>query len=299
MKNIIIIGSLNSGKKNNPIQIADSIRSEDIVINVVYWEDLVFSISTSNIEVEASGINIINPKPDLIIALGWYKNGKKSIYRDVAFSLALVLKNKGIKFWNSEMGSQRSMTKLSCMVQLALDGISVPTTYFSLDKKLIASKLQYPFIAKAAGASRGEMNYLIKNNEDIAMVLESDAYFIVQPYLINDHDLRIICFDGEPALILKRSRKQGANTHLNNVSQGADASWLELSDVPADLLTLSHKICIITGREMAGIDFIPDTLFDTGYSCLEVNAIPQLTSGTDSEKKMAALANTIKNIKGE
>jgi len=296
MKNITIIGSKQTGKKNNPVELAEQIKSEKINSRVIYWEDLLVKISNNDIEIILDGNNILDPKPDLVIALGWYKNGDKSIYRDLAFSLALLLKDKNIEFWNSEMGNQRSMTKLSCMMQLSLNSISVPTTYFSLDKKLLADKFEYPFIAKAAGASRGEMNYLIKNREDMAVVFESDAYFIVQQYLENDHDLRVICFGGVPSLVLRRARKSDADTHLNNTSQGADASWIDLADVSPELLTLSSKICIITGREMAGIDFIPDAVSNIGYSCLEVNAIPQITSGTDSDKKIAALVDAINNI---
>jgi D-alanine-D-alanine ligase-like ATP-grasp enzyme len=46
-------------------------------------------------------------------------------------------------------------------------------------------------------------------------------------------------------------------------------------------------------RELAGIDFIPDATAHFGYACLEVNAIPQLTSGYDVAVKMAEFTNSI------
>jgi len=48
---------------------------------------------------------------------------------------------------------------------------------------------------------------------------------------------------------------------------------------------------------MAGIDFIPDAESPYGYSCLEVNALPQLTSGTDVDKKMSTLYNVVATLK--
>ncbi len=62
-----------------------------------------------------------------------------------------------------------------------------------------------------------------------------------------------------------------------------------MKGMPGGLLTEAERICTIMNREMAGIDFIPDTTSKIGYSCLEVNAIPQLTSGFDFERKMSAL----------
>ena len=295
MKNILVIGSRKSGSKNSPSVIAASLNSENSVAKVVYWEDMVFSIKTGSVIVTVDGKDILDTKPNLVIAIGWYKNGKKTIYRDVAFSFATLLKHNNIPYWNSEMGNQRSTTKLSCMVQLALAGIPVPTTYFCIDNQKPQSIMKFPFIAKAAAASRGDMNFLIKNAADLDQIDSADSYFMYQEFLENDHDLRLICFNGQPSLVLKRARVD-TSTHLNNTSKGAVSSWIELSNVTPQLLTICEKICTITGREMAGIDFIPDISSDIGYSCLEVNAVPQLTSGTDSNKKMTAFLAAVEKL---
>ena len=44
---------------------------------------------------------------------------------------------------------------------------------------------------------------------------------------------------------------------------------------------------------MAGIDLIPDNISEYGYSCLEVNTIPQLTSGFDPDTKMESLVEAV------
>lgn len=299
MKKIVIIGARHSGTKNDPVMLADSLRAEGAEVTVVRWEDIVFSIETGNVQLFDGEASLFDTAPDLVIAVGWYKSGRQSMYRDVAYAVALFLEARGIAYWNTEMGQQRSTSKLSCMVQLALEGISVPKTRFCLEAASAAGYQALPFVAKAAAASRGEANYLIKNEENRSQVIDEGGYFLVQPFLPNDHDLRVICFGGKPALVLRRSRSASAATHLNNTSQGGSAEWLELGAVPSELLTNAARICKIMNREMAGIDFIPDASSQFGYSCLEVNAIPQLTSGHDVEKKLAAFARTIAHAGNE
>lgn len=293
MKKVTIIGSRHSGTKNNPNILAEHLIASNAAVQVVYWEDLLFAIKTSSVSIFDRQQLLFAEAPDLVIALGWYKNGRKAMYRDVAYSLALYLDSRGIEFWNREMLQQRSTTKLSCMMQLALQGLPVPTTYFSLQADLALDSQAVPYIAKAVAASRGVSNYLVQTDADRAALPTEDVQYLVQPYLPNDHDLRVICFGGKPSMVLRRARAQDADTHLNNTSQGGDATWLSLEDMPLELLTISEKICTIMNREMAGIDFIPDQESPFGYSCLEVNAIPQLTSGHDINKKLDAFVRSI------
>lgn len=291
MKNILLIGAKESGLKNNISIIEKYLTKHETSLRVtkVFWEDLIFDIKTNDVEVFVNDKAISEISPQLVIATGWYKNGNQRIYRDVAYALALFLNSRSIDYWNSEMGAQRSTSKLSCMVQLALEGISVPATNYSLTESSVIQVATLPFIAKSPTASRGRDNYLVQDEADRQQIKKSDDGYIIQQFLPNDHDLRVICFGGIPTLILKRSRKLSAETHLNNTSQGGDSIWLEPSTVSKELLTISRKICNIMKRELAGIDFIPDQSSPFGYSCLEVNAIPQLTSGVDVEKKMNAL----------
>lgn len=294
MKKVVILGSLDSGTKNSPSVISQHLRTKGYDVEICYWEHLVFDIKTDNVKILSQSKDIAtNMQPDLVIALGWYKQGKQAFYRDVAYSAALYLKHHEIPFWNSEMGQQRSTTKLSCMVELALHGISVPDTLFSIDGSLIKQP-EPPFVVKAISASRGQDNFLVRSSDHGSELLTGSMNkYLAQPFMPNDHDLRVICFGGEPSLVLKRSRGESSDSHLNNTSQGGNAEWLELSDVDEKLLTVSREICIIMGREMGGIDFIPDASSPFGYSCLEVNAIPQLTSGHDTLKKLDILAASI------
>lgn len=297
---ILIIGRKDSGDKNSPGIMQQELTGQgEFEVDVVYWEDLVFDISTAETFCSFEGGDFKDYK--LIIALGWYQGGDMAIYRDVAFTLALYLNNIGIPFWNGEMAQQRSTTKLSAIMQMALEAIDVPRTLFSLDRgKLLdyaAKNIDFPAVAKAAAASRGRDNYLVDTQAALREILQKSDFnsFTVQPFIQNDHDLRVVCFDGKPQLIIKRSRTS-EDTHLNNVSQGGSAQQVGLDEVPKELLTNAEKICKIFAREMAGIDFLPSSQAASHYVCLEVNAIPQLTSGSMVSEKMRRLAQVIEEI---
>ncbi len=294
MKNILVIGSKDVGSKNDPAVIAQAIQTDKSAVQLAYWEEMLFDIQTGYVSISCGDTNLDTLSIDLVLAFGWYKNGDKSIYRDIAYSFAKYLEHRRIPVWNSEIGTQRSMTKLSCMVELALQNIPVPHTTFSLSKRHLESA-SLPCIAKAPAASRGSFNYLVQDETMRQKILEAKQNLLVQDFLPNDHDLRVICFGGEPKLVMKRSR-QSSETHLNNTSQGGIATWLSLDSLSTEILTMCRKICNNMHRELAGIDLIPDRNSPVEYSCLEVNAIPQLTSGTDATSKMDMLRKTLEEM---
>lgn len=303
MKKIILLGSKNSGGKNDVRDMHQSLarHSKEADITVVFFEDLLMSVTSeaqSFIDT-ASGKDM--SEADLVVAVNWYKGGPTSLYRDVGFALALYLKSKGVEFWNSEMLKQRSISKVSAMMQLSLLGLPVPTTLFSLSADALFAAVNFtPFIFKSAIASRGADNFLcdsVADAKEQATVNQSN-HFMVQEYIPNKSDLRVVCFGGEPKLAIERSRRND-DSHLNNVSQGADAKLKEISELSLQMIEECKKICYNMGREMAGIDVLPEKDKPEHYVYLEVNAIPQLTSGAFVDEKMAALAATLLNSKEE
>ncbi|HEU4914338.1 MAG TPA: hypothetical protein VFT16_02935 [Candidatus Saccharimonadales bacterium] len=297
---VVIVGSKDNQGKNDPAAIAEALAGNgQFDERTVWWEDVVFDIRQGDVRVEANGQPLCRDDTRLVLTLNWYKNKELSIYRDVAFAAGLYVASNDVPVWNSEIIHQRSVTKLSCMQQLALAGISVPRTLFSLDPELLVdaavNRLAFPVVVKAVAASRGRSNHLVQTKEELQALLGSQQVnrYMVQPFMPNDHDLRVICFGGQPELILRRARAQGSDTHLNNTSQGGEAKWLTTDMFADEILEQCKEIARITGREMAGVDLIPDSAAPTGYSCLEVNAIPQLTSGVDADLKMKKLTESL------
>lgn len=295
-KRLLLIGSINSGTKNNVLEIAQLLHGQSLDVDTANWEDLLFTISTERQEVVHKGKNIADAY-DLVIAFNWYKSGKLSIYRDVALTLALYLNDRNVQFWNSEMLHQRSTTKLSMMMQLALSGIDIPATLYSLNAKLLSDSCAnaVPCIVKGMAASRGADNYLVRKSEELQSILgfSPENRFLVQEFIPNSSDLRLVCAGGSAVMAIERKRRD-ETTHLNNTSQGASAEQIELSQLPHEILTKTEKICKITGRELAGVDWMFANDGSDRKVCLEVNAIPQLSSGTYVETKIFKIGQKIR-----
>ncbi|HLG90628.1 MAG TPA: hypothetical protein VI336_00470 [Candidatus Saccharimonadales bacterium] len=301
MKQIVIIGAKDHGEKNNTRLIADQLVSRlgpNADIKSIFWEDLLFDINAKSQTVsdKTSGFSLV--QADLVIAFNWYQNDSKRIFRDVAYTLGLYLDRRGVEFWNREMVKQRSTTKLSATMLLALEGFDIPASLFSLDaKNLLGHTHKYPLIVKSVSASRGRDNHLVKDHEDLKKLLagaDTINRFVIQEYIPNSGDLRIICFGGEPKIVIRRQRIDDS-THLNNTSRGARADLL-LPESLGDKLTKDCKtICELMGRDIAGIDLIGvnDGLSRQVY--LEVNAIPQLTTGAFVDEKFNALATALQD----
>jgi len=298
MKKLVLIGAKDSGNKNDVNLIADKFSAEEFQVVKLNWEDLLFEIKKGAQKVTNINGGVDLKDAGLVIAMNWYKIGNKGIYRDVALSLALYLKHHNVEFWNSEMLQQRSTTKLSALMQLSLAGYDVPRTHFSLQaQNLIADAQDYPVIIKDLAGSRGQSNFLVNNFEELKHHLEAQPDFnryLLEEYIPNDHDLRVICFGGEPQMAIKRSRAS-EKTHLNNTSQGGKAERLTLDTLPQTLLTECRDICKLMGREMAGIDIMPANDGSSRQVILEVNAIPQLTSGSFVDEKLSLLSGFVDN----
>ncbi|HSX30920.1 MAG TPA: hypothetical protein VLE99_03320 [Candidatus Saccharimonadales bacterium] len=299
MKQLILLGSKEPGSKNNVGVLAQSLQAQGLEAQtrVCYLEDMVFCIATHTQSVIDSVSQTDFASADLVIAMNWYKSGAQAYYRDMAFTLALYLQKAGVAFWNSEMLHQRSSTKLSALLQLAQAGIDVPETVFSLNPAALrdASDMDFPLIVKTIAGSRGSKNYLAESAAELERILTADGGktpFMVEEFIPNDHDLRIVCYGGEPVLAIKRRRTSNA-THLNNTSQGASAEVVPLKELEEAALAVCRKACELLGREVAGVDILFASDGSRRMVCLEVNAIPQLTSGSYVSDKATSLARTL------
>lgn len=296
MSKILLLGSKQAGEKNDIAKLATAFTGyPEVDVQTVYWEDLMFEIGHNQQSVTDTVSGMELSSVDFVFAVNWYRTGKRSMYRDVAFAVALYLHEKGVRFWNQEMLLQRSTSKLSALMQLSLLGVDIPHTRFSLSASLLASANQaFPVIVKAANASRGRANYKIETQTDLSKQLEAcdlPNRFLLQEYIPNQSDLRIVCVNSEPRLVIERRRQEGG--YLNNVSQGATANLIDLTSIEPAILQACREICQDMGRDIAGIDLMHASDSSGRTVVLEVNAIPQLTSGAFVAEKLAATASGI------
>ncbi|TAH33504.1 ATP-grasp domain-containing protein [Candidatus Saccharibacteria bacterium] len=294
---VLCVGRRESGEKNDVHIMSGAIEKAGINSSVIYWENLIFHITSERVTVSDPSEGDANPR--LALLLNWTLNGDLAFVRDIAYSFGLFLDQRSVQLWNSEVLSQRSTTKLSCMVQLALAGYAVPETLYSLNGHSLAEHvlrtIPGPWIVKSIKSSRGRDNFLVRTEAELQELLSDTSMnsFMVQEFIPNNFDLRVICFGGEPAMIIRRSRAKDSETHLNNTSAGGSAEQIPLSELPAKLRDTARGIARTMRRELAGIDFIIDSSSEKEYICLEVNSIPQLTSGSYVNEKMVNFSQSV------
>lgn len=158
-------------------------------------------------------------------------------------SCAIYLKQHGVPFFDQEILSTSSRNKLSQMFKLQATGVSIPTTFFCRHKsrmiRLITTKyrdeLQFPLIAKATGGTRGAENHLVHSAEELETLTRSSRrHFLVQGFIPNDGDLRILVMNNQKVRGVIR-RKATPGSHLNNTSQGGTAVWENPEVLPHNL----------------------------------------------------------------
>lgn len=278
------------------------VQTEATYIGVDY-EDLLFESDGVNLKVidTVSGLDIADV--DAAFFIGWFKTKP---LEDCARAAALYLKSKNVPFLNSEIIKGRSFTKLTQCVLAVIHGVKVTPFVFCMDANKTLGWLQenpmdFPLITKAISASRGNDNHLVHSIDELRAVLtdttprEEPAYFIVQDFVPNDGDLRIIVMNGRVVKVIHRQAQDGS--HLNNTSKGGMATDTPVDQLPAKVIDDSIAMSRALNREITGVDMIQHQ--ETGeYFLLEVNNMPQLATGSLVKEKMSLLHQELLELAG-
>lgn len=231
---------------------------------------------------------------DTVFMMAWFKT---KILEDTALSAALYAKAKGVTVLNSEVVYTRSRSKLSQYVVATLNGIKTTPFLFSLDLAILESALSsrwgsdFPIIMKGVQASRGNDNFLVNSTEEAREILTTKVgkkgpWFVVQSFVPNDGDYRIIVMGDEVKSVIHRQAQQGS--HLNNTSKGGTAVYSDASILPPEVIRQSIHLSKLLRREITGVDMIQHR--ETGeYYLLEINNMPQLATGSYVAEKITEL----------
>ena len=215
-------------------------------------------------------------------------------YSELAGVIAAYLDRNNVKYVCSELRGHIPLTKLSQLSRLSLANLPIARTVFMLHDQWasefsrISNSLKIPFIFKSTDGSAGDENYLIRSEEEFhaALVAYPDLEFVAQEFIENDSDLRVLIMGAEIKLIIKRQRTDPAITHLNNTSQGANAFLVPVGELNAKHQEIALRAAEVMDREIAGVDLLFELESGQPY-ILEVNASPQIASGTFTEEKLA------------
>lgn len=220
--------------------------------------------------------------------------------------IALYLDWNGVTYFNSEVNSGFTTTKICQMILLAKNHVLVPNTFYAHKNRLIeiftANKLpqgfSFPLIMKADDGSMGNDNFLLKSYSDALNILAkyhtTHKNFVLQNYIPNDGDYRLLYIGlDQPPLIFKR--KAAAGSHLNNTSKGGQGEFVDGVDLTPQILNQAVKAAEVLKREIAGVDVIIDKSTNKAY-VLEVNLTPALATGYGQDEKLDSFASFLDNV---
>lgn len=213
---------------------------------------------------------------------------------EIAMALARYIEKRGGKVMNGEIISFPAMTKLGEMVRMADKNIPLPDSFFVRDKYLVEmAKRQklphgfhFPLIVKSVAGSMGTNNWLVHDFNEFAEIvsLPREQMVVVQNFVPNDCDYRVLIFGGKVRAVIRRSR-QSDDTHVNNTSAGGRGDMVPLDEFPEAWKDISLRAAAATNRlDIAGVDIITDTTTGKPY-VLEVNKTPQIETGSNTDKK--------------
>ncbi len=261
-------------------------QGDEVIFDWANYRDLAFEI----IEGKPKVWRLSNNKDLRHYDLIYFKSFDR--YQEQAIAVALYLDYFGVKYSGTELRSIIPKYKLSQMMKLAIEQISIPDTVFvapiysQTNYPYLIDKLGLPFIYKDMGGRTGNNNYLVKNKEHFQEIIAEypEINFIAQRYVKNDGDLRVLVMADEIKLVINR-RRNDDSTHLNNTSRGANAENVKLESLSAGISEISLQAARAIGRDVAGVDVMINQSTNMPL-VLEVNASPQIGSGALLEEKL-------------
>lgn len=295
MKRVLVIGRRNVGEKNDAQLLANAIGQQSSELNIegAYYEDVVL-VSTNNGSeafVYINGNKEAVSSYEKLVLINW---SHSRLYTDLAHSIAYIANKLGIEVWNNELVAARSSTKVSQIVRLSYEDVIIPNTVYSLTLELLEEYIGLvgePFIAKDPLASRGRLNFLFNNWQECVQGVDTSVSYLVQSFIPNDKsDMRLLIAGGEVGLVILR-RGEG-ESHLNNVSQGASAEVIDLTNVPVELINQAQMVSEHFHKELSGIDFMKNEQ-NGEYVFLEINTTPQIVNGVFVNEKAAVIAHAL------
>ncbi len=213
-------------------------------------------------------------------------------YREKATAVAAYCRKKGVQYIDEYISQNGTFKSDSAMLAWERD-LAMPATLVAPADKVLElaerNLLGWPLIVKAEDGRKGQENYLIHTYEELrdTFTEHPEVHFVLQQFIPNEGDYRILVFNYKPALAVLRRAKPGS--HLNNTSQGASSQLVPLSEIPRDVQELACRAALHEKIAIAGVDVVVDARTSKAY-LLEVNKAPQISTGSYVEEKIQAYA---------
>jgi glutathione synthase/RimK-type ligase-like ATP-grasp enzyme len=301
MKRILLLFSKQSflDKKTDPERLAGLLnKTNKGAFDYAFLEDITYFVSPENIELINSRNNQKLESYDAVYIryIGYLEAQAPGL------GIARYCSIKNIPFIDRELLRPGSFNKINQYINLFEAGVSFPKTFIAKNDRIAEGIKQYgftfPFILKGASGTRGQDNFLVKNEDELAKIIAepSKGYYVLQEFIPNEGDYRILVCGDDVKLVIKRMASEG--THLNNTSQGGNAVIVENSSIAPEILADSVKAAQFYGRDFAGVDMVVSKTTGQHY-CFEVNRAPQIENSSFEDEKAAFVAEYLVSLTAE
>lgn len=217
--------------------------------------------------------------------------------KDEAHAVAVYCEAKGRRYIDSYLNRMTDDKMSSAFMYWADGRLNFPRTLYGKSEFLGEKLAELGGIAvlKSTHGAKGQHNYVVHSADELRELVErnSEVSFILQEYIPNDGDYRVLVLNYKPVMVIKRVASEG--THLNNTSMGGSAENVSLSDIPAEWLDMAVAASRVEKLEVAGVDIIVDRESGEAY-VLEVNQSPQISTGTFVEEKERVYTNMLADL---
>lgn len=212
---------------------------------------------------------------------------------EIASMVVSYLRAKGIPFEDAAVG-HAGVHKPSQTWKLWAAGVPViPTisSWFAPSEKRLTDTLgNGPYIIKPAKGEKGRGISKADSYADvIALLAEHPSDWLIQPFIANEGDYRVMTYGYEVSGALYRKGRKGSI--VNNTSQGGTSDFVDANTLDKNITNVAIAAARAVEHAVAGVDVVVD---QAGIPrVLEVNQGSQIVTGHHTDKKMAAFGDFI------
>lgn len=299
MKRVLILscGSVNVSYAVRSAMLRDLVETlnadDGLMVAGCMLEDLGLTIVGGEINIEFKGFRDFDF--DAIYIKNWF--GQEHIARAVT-EFAKLHKVPVICSEASELPVKE---KISEGFVLSRNGLPYPDTIYSANtKKLLelfsSQHFTFPVIVKSIFGFKGKDNFLAQSIDELKEIIGASKAnrFMIQEYIPNDGDFRLIVLGDKITLAIHRTRAD-SSTHMNNTSQGGFATLVPTDNLSKIFTEIALKSSKVLAREVAGVDLLMSK-DGSRVAILEVNASPQLQTGAFHDEKIVSLGSYLKSL---
>lgn len=277
-----------SGEKTIKL-LAEGLKKNGLLVKIINLEDVEIFLEKGRIKVLVDGKSIFNCK------MMYFR--KTGTYRNVAFIIANVAQKRNVFFVDKFYPKTCTRGKLIQMFLLSTNNLPIPKTYHSLkfDKKKLKNAiafLKFPIVVKATNFGSGKMIFIAKTINDLRNIFKKhpDTEFILQEFIKNTFDYRVLVLGKKPSVAEKRIR-QNKNEFRNNACIGGKEVFLNLKKLPKNINLLAKQAASVMDVQVAGVDIVRST---SGRDYIfEVNPSPMLSVDDKSSNELNELTKYI------